>query len=320
MEARGVFGLVSREAGLVLNNVLLSVAALVVFVGTIWPLVAEMLLGRTLSVGAPFFDAAFTPFMVAIAVALPLGSLLAWKRGDLGRSLRTLWPALLLAFAVAGLAWTVGTGRSMLAILGAALGTWVMAGAALDLWQRTGRSGVMRLLRLPGADWGKALAHGGLGVTILGIALHLAWSQEDIRVAQVGESFEVGAYSLTLNAVDMVDGTTYRSEMADVTVARGGSEVARLHPEKRFYYVAGMPTTEAAIDNGFWRDVYVVIGDPQDNGGYAVRTYIKPFSNWIWGGAIIMALGGLVSLGDRRLRVAGGAAKPARNPDAVPAE
>jgi cytochrome c-type biogenesis protein CcmF len=320
MEAKGVFGLVSREAGLVLNNVLLSVAALVVFVGTIWPLVAEMLLGRTLSVGAPFFDAAFTPFMVAIAVALPLGSLLAWKRGDLGRSVRTLWPALLLAVAVAGLAWTVGTGRSMLAIVGAALGTWVIAGAALDLWQRTGRSGAARLLRLPGADWGKALAHGGLGVTILGVALHLAWSQEDIRVAQVGESFDVAAYTLTLNAVDMVDGPNYRSEMADMTVTRDGSEVARLFPEKRFYQVAGMPTTEAAIDNGFWRDVYVVIGDPQDNGGFAVRTYVKPFSNWIWGGAIIMALGGLFSLGDRRLRVAAGAAKPVRSPNAVPAE
>jgi cytochrome c-type biogenesis protein CcmF len=207
-----------------------------------------------------------------------------------------------------------------LAVVGSALGTWVIAGAALDLWQRTGRSGASRLLRLPGADWGKALAHAGLGVTILGVSLHMAWSQEDIRVAQLGERFEVGAYSLTLNAVDDVPGPNYRSLMADVTVLRDGTEVARLFPEKRFYPVAAMPTTEAAIDNGLFRDVYVVIGDPQDGGGYAVRTYVKPFSNWIWGGAILMAIGGIFSLADRRLRVAAGAAKAPRAPAGVPAE
>ena len=320
MEAKGVFGLVSREAGLVLNNILLAVAAFVVFVGTLWPLVAEMVLGRTLSVGPPFFEAAFTPFMVAIAIALPLGSMLAWKRGDVVQGVRALWPALLLAFAVGALAWTVGTGRSILAPVGAALGTWVTAGAALDLWQRTGRSGATRLLRLPGADWGKAVAHAGLGVTVLGIALHMAWSQEDIRVARLGEGFEVGSYTLTLNAIEDVSGPNYRSLMGDVTVERGGSEVARLFPEKRFYPVAAMPTTEAAIDNGVFRDVYVVIGDPQEGGGYAIRTYIKPFSNWIWGGAILMALGGLLSLADRRLRVAPGAARAPRQGSAVPAE
>jgi cytochrome c-type biogenesis protein CcmF len=148
----------------------------------------------------------------------------------------------------------------------------------------------------------------------------MAWSQEDIRVAQLGERFEVGAYSLTLNAVDDVPGPNYRSLMADVTVTRGGAEVARLFPEKRFYPVTAMPTTEAAIDNGFLRDVYVVIGDPQANGGYAVRTHIKPFSNWIWGGAILMALGGMFSLADRRLRVAGGAAKASRAAAPVAAE
>ena len=312
LESKGVFGLVSREAGLVLNNILLAVAAFVVFVGTLWPLVAEILLGRTLSVGAPFFEAAFTPFMVAIAVVLPVGSLLAWKRGDLGRSLRTLLPALILAFLVAGLAWTVGTGRSILAPVGAALGTWIIAGALLDLWQRTGRSGLARLMRLPRADWGKTVAHAGLGVTMLGISLMLAWQQEDIRTARIGESFPVGAYTLTLNAVDEVPGPNYRSLMADVTVLRGGREVARLHPEKRFYPVAAMPTTEAAIDNGIFRDIYAVIGDPQQGGGYSVRTYVKPFANWIWGGAILMALGGLLSLSDRRLRVAAGATKAPR--------
>ncbi len=309
MEAKGVFGIVSREAGLVANNILLAVAAFVVFVGTVWPLVAEMLLGRVLSVGAPFFEAAFTPFMIALAVLLPLGSLLAWKRGDLGRSLRLLWPALLLAFVFAALAWTVGTGRTTLAPIGTALGTWVIAGAAIDLWQRTGRSGAARLFRLPRADWGKAVAHSGLGVTMLGISLLMAWEQEDIQTVALGETFHVGGYSLTLNGVDQVNGPNYRTLMGDVTVTRGGNEVTRLFPEKRFYPVAAMPTTEAAIDNGLFRDIYVVIGDPQDDGGYAIRTYVKPFANWIWGGAILMALGGFMSLSDRRLRVAAGAAK-----------
>ena len=153
------------------------------------------------------------------------------------------------------------------------------------------------------------VAHAGLGVTILGISLLMAWQQEDIRVAQLGEQFDVGAYTLTLNAVDEVPGPNYQSLIADVTVARSGREVARLFPEKRFYPVAAMPTTEAAIDNGFFRDVYVVIGDPQADGGYAVRTHLKPFANWIWGGAILMALGGLLSLTDRRLRVAAGATR-----------
>lgn len=319
LEARGVFGLVSRESGLVLNNVLLAVSAFVVLVGTLWPLIAEMTTGRVLSVGPPFFEAAFTPFMVGVAVVLPIGALLAWKRGNLRRAMRTLMPAALLAFALAALVWTVGTGRPILAALGTALGVWIVAGAVLDLWSRTGRSGAARLLHLPRADWGKAVAHAGLGVTILGISLLMAWEQEDIRTARLGEAFAVGAYTITLNAVEEVEGPNYRSLMGDVTVERDGRPVARLHPEKRFYPVAAMPTTEAAIDNGILRDVYVVLGDPQQGGGYAVRTYVKPFANWIWGGAILMALGGLLSLSDRRHRVAAGAARMAQG-RALPAE
>jgi cytochrome c-type biogenesis protein CcmF len=319
LEAKGLFGVVSRESALVLNNVLLAVAAFVVFVGTIWPLVAEMAFGRVLSVGPPFFDAAFTPFMVAVALALPVGGLLAWKRGDLRRGMRQLLPAALLALALAALAFAVGTGRTALAPVGTALGAWVILGAATDLWLRTGRSGASRLLRLPRSDWGKAVSHAGLGVTILGISLLLAWQEEDIRTVSPGESFEVGAFTLTLDGVDQVEGPNYASLRGDVAVARDGRPVARLFPEKRFYPVARMPTTEAAIDNGLWRDVYVVLGDPQDGGGYAIRTYVKPFANWIWGGAILMALGGALSLSDRRMRVAAGA-RPVRAPQAVAAE
>ncbi|WP_413870333.1 heme lyase CcmF/NrfE family subunit [Albidovulum sp.] len=308
LEAKGVFGLVSRESALVLNNVLLSVAAFVVFVGTLWPLIAELAFGRKLSVGAPFFNQAFTPFMVLLAALLPLGAILPWKRARLGRTLWQLSGALALALALAALAFAVQTGRSALAPVGVALGSWLIAGAAAELWLRAGRTPA-RLSRLPRADWGKAAAHSGLGVVFIGISCLTAWDVEDIRVARVGESFDVGGYTITLQGVDRVEGPNYVSTTATMRAVKDGREVAVLHPEKRVYPVAAMPTTEAAIANGLWRDLYVVIGDPQADGGWAVRTYIKPFANWIWAGAILMAFGGALSLSDRRYRVAAGARK-----------
>ncbi len=307
MMAKGVFAPVSREGALVLNNVLLAVAAFVVFIGTMWPLIAEMLWDRKLSVGAPFFNQAFTPFMIALAIALPLGSILPWKRATLGRAMQPLWPALALTGAVMALVFAVSTGRSAIAVIGAGLGAWIIFGAVAELIHRTGQSGLSRLLRLPRADWGKATAHGGLGVTFIGIALLTAWQVEDIRVAQTGQPFQVGGYDITLASVDEVEGPNYISTTATMQVARGGRPVAVLHPEKRVYPVQAMPTTEAAIDNGIFRDIYLVIGDAQADGGWAVRTYVKPFANWIWAGSLLMALGGIVSLSDRRYRVAAGA-------------
>jgi cytochrome c-type biogenesis protein CcmF len=189
----------------------------------------------------------------------------------------------------------------------------VVFGALTDIWSRTGRGDVAgrlaRLTRLPRADWGKMTAHSGLGVTVFAVAALNAWKIEDIRIVQIGESFPLGSYEVTLNAVNEVQGPNYVSTMADMTVTRGGAEVTRLFPEKRIYPVAAMPTTEAAIDYGFLRDIYLVIGDPQRDGGWAVRSYIEPFANWLWGGSILMALGGLLSLSDRRYRVAAGARK-----------
>ncbi|MFN6978962.1 MAG: cytochrome c-type biogenesis CcmF C-terminal domain-containing protein, partial [Gemmobacter sp.] len=146
---------------------------------------------------------------------------------------------------------------------------------------------------------------------------HIAWEREDIRVARIGDSFAIGAYTITLEDVRRVEGPNYVSTMGVMAVDDGRRSFT-LYPEKRFYPVARMPTTEAAIDYGFWRDVYLVLGDPQDGGGYAVRSYIKPFANWLWAGCIIMALGGCVSLADRRYRIAAGAGKAPRA--AVPAE
>lgn len=322
MEAKGVFSLVSRESALVTNNVLLAVSAFVVFIGTIWPLVAEMTMGRALSVGPPFFNAAFTPFVVALAIILPIGSVLAWKRGTIGRAVSLMAPVAMLAVAVGALVFALQTGRSALGPIGVTLGIWVVGGALFDLWTRSGRGGfaarLKRMTRLPRADWGKASAHSGLGVTIFAIAALTAWEQEDIRTAPIGEPFVVGAYEIRLDKVENVEGPNYLSTMATIRVSQGGREVALLYPEKRVYPVAAMPTTEAGIDNGFLRDVYVVLGDQQADGSYIVRTYIKPFADWIWAGCILMALGGAISLSDRRLRVAAGAAKARSN--TVPAE
>jgi len=318
LEGKGAFAMVSRESALVANNLLLAVSALVVFIGTIWPLLAEMVWGRVLSVGPPFFNAAFTPFFVGLAVILPVGAMLPWKRAEIGRGLRQVRLIAMLAFAVGALVFAVQTGRSALGPIGAALGVWVVVGALADLWLRTGRGAVagrlVRLGRLPRADWGKATAHAGLGVTVFAVAAITAWVTEDIRVVPVGGAYDLGPYRVTLAGVEETRVDNYQTTRATMVVTRAGREVAVLYPEKRFYPVAEMPTTEAAIDLGVMRDLYLVIGDRQDDGSWAVRSYIKPFANWIWGGALLMALGGTLSLSDRRYRIAAGARKPALQP------
>ena len=322
LEAKGLFSIVSRESALLANNVLLAVSCFVVFIGTIWPLVAEMLWDRKLSVGEPFFNAAFTPFMVLLALILPVGAMMPWKRAEIRRSLLPLRGALALAVALGLLIYAMQSGRSALGPIGAGLGAWVVFGAAVDLWTRAGRGGIgsrlSRLGRMGRADWGKATAHSGLGVTIFAVAAMHAWAVEDIRVVRVGETFPVGPYEVLLNDVRDVQGPNYLSTTAEMVVTRGGDTVATLYPEKRVYPVQAMPTTEAAIDYGFTRDIYLVIGDPQVGGGFAVRSYVKPFANWLWGGSALMALGGFFSLTDRRYRLAAGPRR--QTPAAQPAE
>ena len=186
-----------------------------------------------------------------------------WKRGKMGRTIWALRPAFALAVAVALLVWAMQTGQSAMAPIGLFLGAWLVAGAATDIWGRTGRSALRprlaRLRRLPRADWGKAVAHAGLGVTMAGIAGLLAWEAEDIRVAQVGERFDVAGYSVWLRDVTEVEGPNYRATRAEVQLGRGDRIIGTVFPEKRVYPVAEMPTTEAGIDNGFLRDLYVVI-------------------------------------------------------------
>jgi cytochrome c-type biogenesis protein CcmF len=162
---------------------------------------------------------------------------------------------------------------------------------------------------LPRADWGKAFAHAGLGVTILGVAGMTAWQQEDIRVIELRTPWNVGSYTLQLDKVEELRGPNYLTTMGTVSLRQGRRSIAQLFPEKRYYPVAKMPTTEAAIDSRFLRDVYVVLGDQGEDGGWVVRTYIKPLAGWIWCGALLMAFGGLLSLSDKRLRLAPGVRK-----------
>ena len=324
LRSDSVFGLVSRESGLVVNNLLLVVATFVVFFGTMWPLLAEVLTGRKVSVGPPFFNLAFTPFMVALAVILPLFAALPWKRGSLARGMRPLRGPLALSVALGALAWSLQTGGAMLAPVGAALAAWLVLGAAADLAGRVrlGEAGAAEALRrarnLPRADWGKALAHAGFGVTVFGIAAITAWSLEDIRLVHPGERFTVGAYELRFDGIRHRRGPNYAADTATITAFRDGREITTLHPEKRVYDVQGMATTEAGIDRTALRDLYVSLGDPQGD-GWALRTYVKSFANWIWAGALIMAAGGVVSLTDRRYRV-GAPARRAAPPAALPAE
>ncbi len=307
MESYSVFSLASRETALISNNVLLAVSAFVIFLGTIWPLVAELFFDRKLSVGPPFFNAAFTPFMILLGLILPLGSNLSWKRASILKTLKKFLAVFVLCVCLSGFIWSIQTGQSLIGPIGVFLGSWIVMGTIIDLLSKLGSSKSMRrLMFLPRADFGKFFAHFGLGVTMFAIAALSSWEKEDIRVVSIGSSWNVGSYDLKLDDVVEVRGPNYFSTMGIIAVSKEGSELITLRPEKRNYPIAQMPTTEAAIDYRISRDLYVVLGDQQSENAWTVRTYLKPFANWIWGGCAMMALGGILSLTDRRLRIAAG--------------
>ncbi len=308
MESHSVFSLASRETALISNNVLLAVSAFVIFLGTIWPLVAELFFDRKLSVGPPFFNAAFTPFMILLGLLLPLGSNLSWKRASIMKTVKKFLAVFVLCICLSGFIWSIQTGQSLIGPIGVFLGSWIVMGAIIDLLSKLGNSQSMgRLMLLPRADFGKFFAHAGLGVTMFAITALSSWEKEDIRIVSIGSSWNVGSYDLKLNDVVEVRGPNYFSTMGIISVSKEGSELITLRPEKRNYPIAQMPTTEAAIDYRISRDLYVVLGDQQSENAWTVRTYLKPFANWIWGGCAMMALGGILSLTDRRLRIAAGA-------------
>ena len=304
----GLFAPVSREGTLVLNNLLLATACGTVFLGTMYPLILDVLTGEKISVGPPFFNGTFGPLAAVLLAAAVVGPLLPWKRGDLAGVAQRLRVVLVLAVAAGAAAWWID-GGSPLAAVGVALAAWLVAGAAAAVAER------VRLFRVPPAEswararglpraaWGMALAHAGAGFVALGVAVLLTWEVERVQILHAGESVEVAGYTLTFEGAGTVAGPNYTAERGTLAVLRDGRRVATLTPEQRFYVASPMSTTEAAIMATAFGDLYAVIGDSDGDGGWATRVYFKPFVHWIWIGAAVMVLGGAVALSDRRHRV-----------------
>jgi cytochrome c-type biogenesis protein CcmF len=304
----GVFAPISREGALVLNNLFLTAACATVLVGTLYPLVLEALTGQKISVGAPFFNLTFGPLMLPLLVAVPFGPMLAWKRGDFLAVAQRLWMAMVAAVVVvAVVAWLAGN-QHLLAALGIGLAVWLMAGALTEILMRArfGRetfgTSVRRLVGLPRSAFGTTLGHFALGMMLLGIVASSAFQSERILVMAPGESVEIAGYTLSYNGMEPELGPNYRQDVALMEAARGG-RVSDLRPAKRLYTARQMPTTEAAIHTSGLSQLYVSLGDLKDDGAVVVRAYNKPLVLLIWLGPVVMALGGLVSLSDRRLRV-----------------
>jgi cytochrome c-type biogenesis protein CcmF len=314
LQSGGLFSPVSREGALVFNNLFLSASCLAVLIGTLYPLALEAFNGAKISVGAPFFNATFIPLTLPLLLAMPFGQQLAWKRGDLAGVAERLVTAIAIA-AVATLiayAWTYG--GPLLAPLGIGLGIFVIAGAFADIASRAMRGGDLRarwsrMSGLPRAAWGTAIAHAGVGLMVIGIAA-TAYETERVATVMPGQSVSVGRYDLELVDVVQRTGANYRDLVAKFVVRRGGVEVARMEPAKRVYTARQMPTTEVArLTRGF-SQLYIALGETDQPGVVPLRAYWKPFVLWIWLGCVLMAIGGTLSLMDRRLRI--GAPAPAR--------
>ena len=328
LKGGGLFAPISREGALVLNNLLLTTACATVLLGTLYPLFLDALTGEKVSVGPPYFHATFVPLMVPVIAAAGFGPLMAWKRGDLAGALSRLRVALVFTFAVAFTTLNFATNAPLLAVLGTALGTWLVAAALSELAER------LRLFRaspgeswrrarhLPRAAYGMTIAHAGAGIVILGIIVSVTWETEHLQVVRVGDTVPIGGYEFTFRGVEDVKGPNYEAIRGTFDVSRDGTPVTVMTPESRVYNTSTMTTTEAAIRPTLTSDLYAVIGDPDGSGGWATRLYHKPLVHWIWLGAILMAIGGIVSLTDRRHRVGAPKRKPARDKSgmAQPAE
>ncbi len=309
LKAGGLFAPISREGGMVINNLFLAAACAAVFLGTLYPLFLEAIDGSKVSVGPPFFNATFVPLMVPLVFLMAVGPMLPWKRADLLGALLRLKFAALAALLVAGLTWYLQTGGPILAVAAMGLAAWLFFGALVEwadrvkLFRAPPGESWRRACNLPRAAHGMTLAHAGLAVAMAGMIGSSVWKQEVVTNLRPGESVEIAGYSLLFEGVGKLDGPNYRAERARFTVTRGGDEIAVMFPEKRVYQVKAMPTTEAAIRTTLFSDLYAVIGDADGQGGWTVRVYHEPLVPWIWIGCLAMVAGGLTSLSDRRLRI-----------------
>ncbi len=321
LKGGGLFAPISREGGLVLNNALLSIAAFVVVFGTLFPIMAQVF-DYKVTVGPPYFNVVFLPVSAVLIAAMAIGPMLAWKRGDLAGAVRRLRPAAVAVAIVMLIVAVVYGTRPILALAGIGLAAWAFFGALTEFAER------IRLFRapwpeswrrakgLPRSAWGQTIAHAGLGIAIAGMVGTSVWQTERIESLALGDTVRIAGYRVVFTGVEEIQGPNYFAERGRLSVYRDGEFLTNLEPEKRFYPVAGMPTTEAAIRTTMLSDLYAALGDgPDDQGRWVVRVWHHPLVPWIWTGAIIMALGGLVSLSDRRLRVGA----PTRARRAMPA-
>jgi cytochrome c-type biogenesis protein CcmF len=324
LKGGGLFAPISREGALVLNNLFLSAATATVLIGTLYPLIRQALTNEPISVGPPFYAMTFVPLMAVTLLLVPFGPLMAWKRGDVVGALQRLWVAGVIAVVAGILVMAVVQPHKALTSAGVALGAWLVAGAIAEIVER-GRIGrapasesARRLAGLPRGAWGTTLAHMGLGVFVLGACFETTWRVEAAQTLAPGQTLALGGYQLSLGAVRGLEASNYSADQATVTVSRGGRVVCTGHPARRFYPERVQTTSEVAICQRGLDDIYLVLGDRRDGPGgaarWVVRAYDNPWARLIFFGPIIMALGGLVSLSDRRLRFA--APRPAAQPAA----
>jgi cytochrome c-type biogenesis protein CcmF len=321
----GLFAPVSREGALVLNNLFLVSACATVFVGTLYPLALEAITGEKISVGAPFFNATFGPLFVPLLIAMPFGPLLAWKRGDLLGVAQRLLGAAGIGVITIAVVFAMEGGGPILVPFAIGLALYVMAGALTEIVERTGllkvplATAFARARGLPRSAWGATFAHLGLGITLLGIIAETQWSIERIAEVKPGQSISIRRYDLQFDGMTTRQGPNYRELAAHFTVRRHGDVVGVMEPSKRSFPSRGSGTTETALLTRGVSQLYLSLGDPNPDGSLAVRLYYKPLVLLIWLGAVVMVIGGALSLCDRRLRV--GAPKPAKGKAALaPAE
>ena len=302
----GSFAPVSRESMLLANNVLLVVAAAAVLLGTLYPLVIDALGMGKLSVGPPYFSAVFVPLIAPALFLMGVGPMTRWREAsaiDLARRLR--WAAAVSLLSALIAPFFLGHWTPMIG-LGLLLGAWVASTALLNLFSRLREhpapGWAARLAAQPGSYYGMLLAHFGVSVFIVGVTVVSGFSSEsDVRM-EPGDVAQVGGYSFELKAVNPVTGPNYTALRATVAVSIDGQDLGRLEPERRLYKVSRMAMTEVAIDRGLRRDLYVALGEPVGPTAWSVRLHHKPLVNWIWGGCVLMALGGLLAVMDRRYR------------------
>ncbi|MBL8423807.1 MAG: heme lyase CcmF/NrfE family subunit [Candidatus Accumulibacter phosphatis] len=316
----GRFALLSRESLLLTNNVLLVVACASVLLGTLYPLLIDALGAGKLSVGPPYFDAVFVPLMLPAAFLIGVAPFARWKQASVTELARTLrWAFLAAALVGIGAPFLFGEWKPLVA-LSLLLAAWIVLSTLLNFVERVrstraGQSFFTAARRQPRSFFGMHLAHLGIAVFIVGVTMVGAYQAEKDVKMEVGDTVSVGGYTFRFNGVRPVQGPNYRALVGDIDLVSDGRTIRKMFPEKRFYVASSMPMTEAAIDTGLLRDVYVSLGEPIDkarpDAAWAVRVYYKPFVDWIWGGCVLMALGGLVAMTDRRYRVKAAAHSPA---------